>query len=634
MEVSNWSQYYWNALDWETGSSSASESSSTESNPARGKWIYSQSIRNGAESGCPVCRNLDVRNWGAVGLLVDVERLTKSSIDCIQCDMILRGASTYLDIAHATFESVHVLQFTCSQGGPFFVFHPLDIDNWKRDEKYEIHPNKTVGFFVEPGFPRPSPTVGPARRLPAEFTLADGKLISDWLQDCEANHVTCKQSKSKLPTRVLFVGSDDDLPYIYESRNQEARYTALSHCWGAEEYRPPTTTNKTLAQRKEGIEWSELPPTFADAIAVTRLLGIDYIWIDSLCIVQDDADEWTREAANMVNVYQQATLTISADGALNSQAGLFHTVSQRATAEPEKMSWTDGTQEGILYTRLTTITPMSVHTHSAAMSRIQDNPLRGRAWTLQEWLVSPRVVHFTKGELIWECKEASGCECQVTCESYLKTNDCRTKTDFMSFRKGGRRTAVDWRMVVNEFTKRFITKDTDRLPALSGIAALVKTNASKDYVAGIWESDLPRSMLWTRVGPDSRRHQEYYAPTWSWASLIGPEIRLAKRCSTISKVISLSKELATANPFGPVKSVSVTIRTPVAKLPSDFTWNGEAQMDLRGLLSFISGKLILDVTKPFEITTADELFVAFIGYWDEVNDELAMAMCWWMLAEW
>ncbi|EEU39653.1 uncharacterized protein NECHADRAFT_43279 [Fusarium vanettenii 77-13-4] len=257
----------------------------------------------------------------------------------------------------------------------------------------------------------PGPAVGPAKKLPAEFTLRDATLISDWLEDCETNHAMCKQATYKLPACVLFVGSDDRLPHLYESRNEEVRYTALSHCWGAEEHRSPTTTNKSLAQRKEGIEWSELPPTFADAMAVTRLLGIDYIWIDSLCIIQDDADDWTRESTKMINVYQQAVLTISADGVLNSKAGLFHTVSQRATDEPKKMSWTNGSQENILYTRLTTVPPKSICIHSAAMSNIQDNPLRGRAWTLQEWLVSSRVVYFTKGELVWECKRFNRCEC-------------------------------------------------------------------------------------------------------------------------------------------------------------------------------------------------------------------------------
>lgn len=471
------------------------------------------------------------------------------------------------------------------------------------------------------GFPSPVPAVGHARTLPTNFTLQDATLVSEWLEDCESNHAACKQPTPSLPARVLFVGSDDRLPYIYESRNEEARYVALSHCWGTEEHRPPTTTHKTLAQRKKGIHWSELPPTFVDAIEVTRLLGINYLWIDSLCIIQDDVEDWAKESAKMVDIYQHAVLTISADGGINSQAGLFHTVGQRATAEPKRMSWTDGSQENVLYTRVTSLLAKSIRIHSVATSEMQDNPLRGRAWTLQEWLMSPRVAHFTKGELVWECKQVHRCECQMTFKRRSPVWSSKTKSHFLWFDKRKKRPFVNWHLVVNEFTKRLITRDIDRLSALSGIAALAKSNASGDYVAGIWESNLPRSLMWTRVGRESRRHQEYYAPTWSWASLVGPEVRLEVRNIPLAKVISLSKELSSANPFGSLKSASIKIKAPMARFPSHVNWDGEAQIVVADVSSGYRGKLTLDVTKPFEITTLDELFVVFIGHRRKSFDE-------------
>ncbi|RSL74260.1 hypothetical protein CEP53_000369 [Fusarium sp. AF-6] len=475
-------------------------------------------------------------------------------------------------------------------------------------------PDETVEFFVHPGSPSPGTAVGSARALPAEFSLKDAALVSEWLEDCEQNHKTCKRPTPNLPTRVLFIGSDVRLPHLYEGQNEEARYTALSHCWGGEEHRPPSTTKKTIAKYKEAIEWTDLPQTFTDAMAVTRLLGIEYIWIDSLCIIQDDADDWVRESAKMANIYQQAVLTISADGAADSYAGLFNTVSQRTAAEPKKIQWTDGCHEMDLYTRLTNFPPNSAHIHSTATINIEENPLRGRAWALQEWLVSSRVVHFTKGELIWECKKVHRCECQMVAKKCSPNWESETKSQFIGFYKKKKHTMVNWQGVVNEFTHRLITKDTDRLPALSGIAALAKPNAANDYVAGIWESELPWSLIWTRLDEGSMRRQEYYAPTWSWASIVGPEIGIYGYCFPIAEVVSVSKELASTNPFGPLKSASITIKSPIARFPSHVKLEGEPWLTFCDTSNTYHGELTLDVTEQLEITTIHEIVMALIGY--------------------
>ncbi|RSL95756.1 hypothetical protein CEP52_011912 [Fusarium oligoseptatum] len=496
--------------------------------------------------------------------------------------------------------------------------------------------NETIEFYVQPGnaldsyhvqftprelhltrfkgSPSPGTAVGTARTLPAGFTFKDAALVSEWLEDCEQNHKTCKKPTPNLPTRVLFIGSDVRLPHLYEGQNEEARYTALSHCWGGGEHHPPSTTRKTLAKHKEAIDWADLPQTFTDAMEVTRLLGIEYIWIDSLCIIQDDADDWVRESANMANIYQQAVLTISADGAADSYAGLFNTVSKRTAAEPKKIQWTDGSHEQDLYTRLTDLPPKSVRTHSIATVNIEENPLRGRAWALQEWLVSSRVVHFTKGELIWECKKVHRCECQVVAKECSSNWTIQTKSQFIGFHRKRNHTMVNWQGVVREFTNRLITKDTDRLPALSGIAALAKPNAADDYLAGIWKSNLPSSLVWTRLDEGSMRRQEYYAPTWSWASIIGPTIELYLDCSPIAEVVSLSKELASANPFGPLKSASITIKSPIARFPSHVRLEGEPRLVFRDASNTFLGRLTLDVTERLEITSIHEIVIALIGY--------------------
>ncbi len=110
-------------------------------------------------------------------------------------------------------------------------------------------------------------------------------------------------------------------PRLHVSHDQKAQYTALSHCWGA--LKPLTTTGSSLEQRKQGIEWSSLPKTFRDAIHVTHSLGIKYLWIDSLCIVQDDSVDWEVESAKMASIYSQSFITIAATAAVNGSEGCY-----------------------------------------------------------------------------------------------------------------------------------------------------------------------------------------------------------------------------------------------------------------------------------------------------------------------
>lgn len=150
-------------------------------------------------------------------------------------------------------------------------------------------------------------------------------LISTWLKDCQIDHSACKPSASRgtLPTRVIDVGSSDGgtVPRICETNGVTGDYIALSHCWGGGQ--PLKTTKENISSMKTGIPWAKLPNTFQDAITVTRRLGLRYLWIDSLCIVQDDAQDWEREAANMAVIFESAYLTIAATAATNGSVCTF-----------------------------------------------------------------------------------------------------------------------------------------------------------------------------------------------------------------------------------------------------------------------------------------------------------------------
>ena len=114
-------------------------------------------------------------------------------------------------------------------------------------------------------------------------------LIHKWISECESGHSGCQsQLLTPLPHRVIDVGSEhlNQNPRLYESNGELGQYIALSHCWGTAQHF--TTEKKTLAERLSGMSWAVLPKTFRDAIFLTRKLGIRFIWIDSLCIIQDD----------------------------------------------------------------------------------------------------------------------------------------------------------------------------------------------------------------------------------------------------------------------------------------------------------------------------------------------------------
>ncbi|KAH9207793.1 heterokaryon incompatibility, partial [Leptodontidium sp. 2 PMI_412] len=157
-------------------------------------------------------------------------------------------------------------------------------------------------------------------------------------------------------------------------------YVALSHCWGGSIL--PRATKATIQLLKSTIDWGSLTKTFQDAITLTRKLGFHYIWIDSLCIIQDDENDWRVESLKMADIYENAELVVSATGAKDGSEGLFR------ERKPVQILASDDTQDSSTF-----------------------NPLLTRAWAFQEKLLATRIVHFADHELVWECKETQRCEC-------------------------------------------------------------------------------------------------------------------------------------------------------------------------------------------------------------------------------
>lgn len=278
------------------------------------------------------------------------------------------------------------------------------------------------------------------------------RLISAWLEDCCSGHEACtgtisggvvsERTDPALPSRVLDLGARHTSRYItlLEANGMHGQYCALSHCWGPVDKRPLATTRYTLGEHTRGIEIKKLPKTYQDAVTVTRGIGVRYLWIDSLCIVQDDKDEWEKESWKMGKIYERATLTIAASGAQDSTKGCFISKSHELSSEsiPYFSELEEISQSGCFYLQ-------QVFDTSPYWT-----PLRWRGWAFQEWRLSRRIVHFTEGGVGWKCGE-------LEIDEYDDPRDMQLYSE--------------WDSLLQDYSIAEFTFDKDRLIALQGLAS-------------------------------------------------------------------------------------------------------------------------------------------------------------------
>ncbi|KAI0113237.1 HET-domain-containing protein [Daldinia grandis] len=405
------------------------------------------------------------------------------------------------------------------------------------------------------------------------------------LSACSQYHRRCRtRDSSFLPTRLMSIaGSNDEVRLIDNSDVPHgSHYVALSHCWGL---RLPEclTTKENILDQKENVPWSTLPKSFQEAILFTRKLGIDYIWIDSLCIIQRDPKDWLREAGRMFHVYQNAFLTIAASHAEDSSKGLFSSLSPGQQLQLGKIR--HGTEEYQLYAQQSFPEITNLYLNH------RTEPLFKRAWTFQERLVSPRILYFTKHELIWECYSTSVCECgfhghgpynptslkmlhvdslmdspspsqqsPVSYNEHIRNAVRFTKKN--KFSKGD--TGKTWRKIVQFYSDLQLTNQTDRLLAIGAIAEQTQAvRRNKTYLAGLWYESLELDLLWARkrkLGLQ-QRSKNYIAPTWSWASIPGPvTYDSTAPLKPNVKVLDASCEYTDENQFGQATGGRLVLR--------------------------------------------------------------------------
>lgn len=423
-------------------------------------------------------------------------------------------------------------------------------------------------------------------------------IVTQWIQKCRTNHSKCNQASQAnwMPTRVLDVGTASNPRLCLHVKNETSPispYITLSHCWGKIEIKKLTKAN--ISQLTKSIDINELTKTFQEAIIVARRLGIQFLWIDSLCIIQDSREDWARESSAMGDVYKNALCNIAATAAPDGRTGCFlernpllaRTCRLRIEGLPGPapksqvydLARGDFWKQGI----------------SAA-------PLIQRGWVLQERTLAPRVIHFGKNQLFWECHELDSCEMfpdgvpkECLGDEYggfgFKHFD--PATDGIKIResplfnweiRADRFWPLDpmvgsfilWRSIVETYTKCLLTNSQDKLVAISAIARQFQPILKDEYKAGLWRRHLAQHLLWKVVTPQSAAlpttdSKSYCAPSWSWASVPGPvflNTYIARHDRPVMiEILEVKLETLTGDPMGMVTGGHIKVRGWLKQFP-------------------------------------------------------------------
>lgn len=390
-------------------------------------------------------------------------------------------------------------------------------------------------------------------------------LVRRWIAACE-EHENCRtrslsdvyktQGRPRF-ARIVDVQDGSSDPRLAEVDEVPASsiYMTLSHCWGDPKHRPLTLTLDTLVAFKAGIPWNMLPKTFTDAITFTRNMGIRYIWIDSLCIIQDSADDWANQSAVMCEIYTGSYLNLAATAAADSRGGLFAERDERLiqplrVAQPPPPGSSSSSDDLVRY--------YDAVDGSEWPREVEGSPLCQRGWIIQERALARRSLHFEKRQLYWECTSMLASESVPL--GYPGMGQRTNVFDPLLPYFTGTALVETWESLVETYTKTGLTNETDKLVAISGLAKALAAQSDIQYLAGLWNYGLKHQLRWYAVSP-SKRPDVFRAPSWSWASTNSRILFHGYRDTRAITVLRV--QLNSASPSGSFttfESSSMTIR--------------------------------------------------------------------------
>jgi len=383
------------------------------------------------------------------------------------------------------------------------------------------------------------------------------------------------------------------------------------------------TTN--VEAMKTQIHEEDLTPNFRDAVAVCRHLDLRYLWIDSLCIIQDSAEDWLHESSRMHSVYSNSALNICATA--EGSNGLF---TQRDychwSTGPLPVHW-EGLCEGVYFGMLENTWQHELHW----------SPLNRRAWVLQERLLSQRNLHFGRRQLFWECQQHTACELTpkgfvgIVCPPYYyqkrlslehgallrKYEDLPPDRLLDSF--------AIWRTIVSTYSNCGLTFKTDKLVAISALARHCQTQLGLEgeYLAGLWSKYLGNQLLWeTHPYLHGKRQKTYRAPTWSWASMDDTvfdacDIQFSDERDIVIEVKGWKMDLVSTDVYGPVSGGYICISGRLARV---VVCAGTTDADHPAYKLKIKSEIFIPTRGSFQKDTlfADNLNTKVVNLYDDL----------------
>lgn len=521
-------------------------------------------LKNASDTGCPIC--IQIFATIKPGLSVFESGTSSFWIVFKPEDDNLKVSFVDDRGAYGNVVDFKVLKFTCEENKDSI---PSDSDSLNVSQAFvtakidqELRRNHTpVDPTIVPmpetfirvhkeqwGLPISTDSSLPTLAYPFSVRTDDDvvvKLAQDWLTTCVRDHTsTCSHAPAYTPPRLLDLrGSSVKLILRQDLKDLNMSYAALSHCWGRAP-QPLVLTSENITSLLDGIQIDVLPRTFQDAISVCRKLAISLLWIDSLCIIQkgnEHATDWQLHVVEMSSIYSKCILCIAADGAPDGSGGLFVNrdgKSYRPVAVDAR-AW-----DGSLENKPSPSTSSDHEIDKAIengllvlnVSHINEDlrrcPLSTRAWVYQERFLAPRVLHFGLHQIYYECLSGDiASECFpgggkiVHLPSLSETLGPFTFNPSISPEE-------QWGEIVGSYSERLLTHNSDKLPALAGLARqFAERNNLTEYLAGFFNFHTLTPLLWkvTETGQGTQDNESelqpidtYVAPSWSWAAVTVP----------------------------------------------------------------------------------------------------------------
>lgn len=407
------------------------------------------------------------------------------------------------------------------------------------------------------------------------------------IESCINKH-KCHAFQSKeirLPTRLVYIPKDSQTHGVRlivntTSLPKDTRYTILSHCWGKET--PPCLTLRRNVDKyaTEGIPWTQIPRTFRDAMLYTQRLGLEYIWIDSMCIIQKNDTDWKKESTCMFQYYSNAHVTLASTFAADCNGGFFSEKRVRASKLYLLTIKFRGEEYPVYAHRGYPVYPHfnKFSWESSIQTPGSDFQLFQRAWVFQERLVSPRLLYFTHRQLIFECYDGR----------WNQTSDERimqSKQTYKTLLSNPSYEPVDvsssWLELLVAYGALQITHAKDKLPAIAAVAKQFLSSQrlprapEEEYLCGLRKSYLHIDLSWIVkyksdiVFKPQNRTGSYLAPSWSWASVPRETTYNSKEPSSNeprrSTIVLTAEHMtyADSDRFGQVVGGYITIEGPV-----------------------------------------------------------------------